>query len=163
MQMDILLWIVVLVLFALSIAGIFLPVLPDTILLWAGFLLYHFFIADPGAGLPASFWWGMVVFSILLYGADLLTNMYFVKKYGGSKWSSVAAAAGIFLGIFVFPPFGMIVLPFVFVVLVELLVQNQPFERAVKAGFGSLIGFLGSAVVKVVLQVTMIIWFFLAR
>ncbi|GAB1528982.1 MULTISPECIES: DUF456 domain-containing protein [Brevibacillus] len=161
--MEILLWVVVVLLFLLSIAGIFLPVLPDTILLWAGFLLYHFFIADPGAGLPASFWWGMAVLSILLYGADLLTNMYFVKKYGGSKWSSVAAAVGIILGIFVFPPFGMLILPFVFVVLVELMVQKQSMERAVKAGVGSLIGFLGSAVVKVILQVTMIIWFFIAR
>ncbi|KMZ40558.1 MULTISPECIES: DUF456 domain-containing protein [Bacillales] len=161
--MEILLWVVVVLLFLLSIAGIFLPVLPDTILLWAGFLLYHFFIADPGAGLPASFWWGMVVLSILLYGADLLTNMYFVKKYGGSKWSSIAAAVGIILGIFVFPPFGMLILPFVFVVLVELMVQKQSMERAVKAGVGSLIGFLGSAVVKVILQVTMIIWFFIAR
>ncbi|TQR36645.1 DUF456 domain-containing protein [Brevibacillus brevis] len=161
--MEILLWVVVVLLFLLSIAGIFLPVLPDTILLWAGFLLYHFFIADPGAGLPASFWWGMVVLSILLYGADLLTNMYFVKKYGGSKWSSIAAVVGIILGIFVFPPFGMLILPFVFVVLVELMVQKQSMERAVKAGVGSLIGFLGSAVVKVILQVTMIIWFFIAR
>jgi len=159
--MEIVLWIIVVALFALSIAGIFLPVLPDTILLWGGFLLYHFFIADPGAGLPASFWWGMAVLSILLYGADLLTNMFFVKKYGGSKWSSVAAALGIFLGIFLFPPFGMLILPFVLVVLVELLVQKQSMEKAVKAGFGSLIGFLGSAVVKVVLQVSMIIWFFI--
>lgn len=160
--MDIFLWIVIVALFALSIAGIFLPVLPETILLWGGFLLYHFFIADPGAGLPASFWWGMGAISVLLYGADLLTNMYFVKRYGGSKWSSLAAAAGIFLGIFLFPPFGMLILPFVFVVLVELLIQKQPLEKAAKAGVGSLIGFLGSAVVKVVLQLSMIIWFFFA-
>ncbi|WP_289142177.1 DUF456 domain-containing protein [uncultured Brevibacillus sp.] len=161
--MDIVLWIIVIALFVLSIAGIFLPVLPDTILLWGGFLLYHFFIADPGAGLPASFWWGMAVLSILLYGADLLTNMFFVKKYGGSKWSSMAAVVGIILGIFLFPPFGMLIMPFVLVVLVELLIQKQSLEKAIRAGFGSLIGFLGSAVVKVVLQVVMIIWFFIAK
>jgi len=161
--MDIVLWIIVIALFVLSIAGIFLPVLPDTILLWGGFLLYHFFIADPGAGLPASFWWGMAVLSVLLYGADLLTNMFFVKKYGGSKWSSMAAVVGIILGIFLFPPFGMLIMPFVLVVLVELLIQKQSLEKAIRAGFGSLIGFLGSAVVKVVLQVAMIIWFFIAK
>ncbi|MCM3625545.1 DUF456 family protein [Brevibacillus borstelensis] len=160
--MEILLWIVIAALFILSIAGIFLPVIPDTILLWGGFLLYHFFIADPGAGLPASFWWRMAVLSVLLYGADLLTNMYFVKKYGGSKASSWAAALGILLGVILFPPFGMLIMPFVLVVLVEMLIQKQPFERAVKAGVGSLIGFLGSVVVKVVLQVVMIIWFFVA-
>jgi len=160
--MEIVLWILIVSLFGLSIAGIFLPVIPDTILLWGGFLLYHFFLAEPGAGLPPSFWWGMAVLSILLYGAELLTNVYFVKKYGGSKWSSLAAVAGIILGIFVFPPFGMLILPFLFVVLVETLVQQQPLEKAVKAGFGSLVAFLGSAVMKVVLQVVMIIWFFIA-
>ncbi|WP_134686710.1 DUF456 domain-containing protein [Brevibacillus migulae] len=161
--MDIILWIIVVLLFALSIAGIFLPVLPDTILLWAGFLLYQFGIAEPGVGLPASFWWGMVVMSILLYGADLMTNLYFVKKYGGSKLSSIGAVLGIILGIFFFPPIGMIVLPFLFVIGIETLIQKRPIEQAVKVGFGSLIAFLGSAVVKVVLQIVMIVWFFLAR
>lgn len=159
--MEILLWIVIVALFILSIVGIFMPVLPDTLLLWGGFLLYHFFLASPGEGLPASFWWGMVALSILMYGADLLTNMYFVKRYGGSKWSSFAAVVGIIVGLFVFPPFGILIMPFILVVAVELL-QKQPFERALKAGLGSLIGFLSSAVVKVVIQIVMIIWFFLA-
>jgi uncharacterized protein YqgC (DUF456 family) len=160
--MEILLWVVILALFGLSLVGIFLPVLPDTVLLWGGFLIYHFFLAEPGAGLPPSFWWGMVVLSVLLYGADLLTNVYFVNKYGGSKWSSLAAVAGLVLGIFIFPPFGMLVLPFLFVVLVETVFQHQPIDRAVKAGFGSLVAFLSSAVMKVVLQLVMIVWFFLA-
>ncbi len=161
--MEIFLWIVIVLLFSLSIAGIFLPVLPDTILLWVGFLLYHFGIAEQGAGLPASFWWGMVVMSILLYGADLMTNLYFVKKYGGSRWSSLGAVIGIILGMFLFPPFGMILLPFLIVIGLETIIQKQPIERAFKVAIGSLVAFLGSAVVKVVLQVAMIIWFFVAR
>lgn len=160
--MEILLWILIVALFGLSIAGIFLPVLPDTILLWGGFLLYHFFLAAPDAGLPSSFWWGMAVLSVLLYGADLLTNVYFVKKYGGSKWASLAAVVGLVMGIFLFPPFGMLILPFLFVVLVEAVFQQQPLEKAVKVGFGSLVAFLGSAAMKVVLQLVMIIWFFIA-
>ncbi len=161
--MDIILWIIVIALFVLSIVGIFLPILPDTILLWVGFLLYHFAIAEPGAGLPASFWWGMVGMSVLLYGADVLTNMYFVKKYGGSKWSSIGSIVGIILGIFLFPPFGMIILPFVFVIAIEMFVQKQSIEKAFKVGIGSLIAFLSSAFVKVILQLAMILWFFLAR
>lgn len=153
-------WILIIALFSVSIVGIFLPILPDTILLWGGFLLYQFFLAEPGAGLPASFWWGMAVLSVLLYGADLLTNMYFVKKYGGSRLSSLGAVAGIILGIFIFPPIGMIVLPFLFVIAIEVLVQKQSIEKAMKVGFGSLIGFLGSAVMKLALQIVMIIWFF---
>jgi uncharacterized protein YqgC (DUF456 family) len=160
--LEIVLWIIIGLLFALSLAGIFIPVLPDTLLLWAGFLLYHFVLAEPGSGLPASFWWGMAVLSVLLYGADLMTNLYFVKKYGGSKLSSIGAIAGMILGLFLFPPFGMLILPFLFVIGIEMLVHKQPPEKAFKVGIGSLVAFFSSAVVKLILQVIMIIWFFLA-
>lgn len=159
--MDVLLWLIVILLFGLSIAGIFLPVLPDTILLWGGFLLYQFAIAGPGAGLPVSFWWGMGILSVLLYGADLLTNMYFVKKYGGSKASAIGSIVGIIIGVFVFPPFGMIIVPFILVLLIEMLKQKQPAERAFKIAVGSLIGFFSSVVVKIFIQLIMIIWFFI--
>ncbi|MBO8162600.1 MAG: DUF456 family protein [Brevibacillus sp.] len=159
--MEILLWIVIVALFALSILGVFLPVLPDTVLLWAGFLLYHFLLADPGAGLPASFWWGMVGLSVLLFGADLITNLFFVKKYGGSKWSSLAAVAGIVLGLFLFPPFGMLLLPFLLVLGVEIGVEKKTLDGALKVALGTLVAFLSSSVMKVVIQLGMISWFFL--
>lgn len=161
--MEILLWIMIVALFGISIAGIFLPVLPDLILLWIGFLLYQFVLVDPGAaGLPPSFWWGMGILSLFSYGADLLTNLYFVKKSGGSRMSSIAGIAGILLGIFIIPPFGMILLPFALIIAVETLIQKQPLDKAIKVGVGSLIAFLGSAVVKVFIQLTMIAWFFIA-
>lgn len=160
-KMELVLWVIISLLFVLSIAGIFLPVLPDTVLLWAGFLLYHFFVADPGMGLPAAFWWGMAILSVLLYAADVLTNLFFVKKYGGSRLSALAAVIGVLLGVFLFPPLGMIVLPFVFVVGVELFVQKRSLEEAARVGVGSLVAFLGSAVVKVLVQLGMILWFFM--
>ncbi|WP_019119222.1 DUF456 domain-containing protein [Brevibacillus massiliensis] len=160
--MEILLWMIVVALFVISIAGVFMPVLPDTLLLWGGFLLYQFAIAEPGAGLPASFWWGMAVLSVLIFGADILMSMYFVKKYGGSKWSSLGAIAGVILGIMIFPPFGIIIFPFLIVFAIEMFFQNQPADRALKAGLGSLVAFFSSAVMKVAVQIIMIIWFFIA-
>lgn len=160
--MEIILWILVAALFIASIVAIFFPVLPELLLLWAGFLLYQFTIAGPGTGLSASFWWGMAIMSILLYGADFLTNAYFVKKYGGSKWSQIASIAGVISGAILFPPFGILLFPFGLVILVEMTVQRQSLEKAVKAGVGSIVAFLGSAVMKVILQLVMITWFFLA-
>ncbi len=160
--MSALLWIAIVVLFALSIAGVFFPVIPDTLLLWAGFLLYQFALAEPGAELPASFWWGMVVMTGLLLGSDLFTNLYFVKKYGGSKWSSLAALAGVVLGVILLGPIGILVLPFVFVLAVEWGVNKQPPDKAFRVALGSLAAFLSSAVIKVLLQLLMIVWFFLA-
>ncbi|WP_232700044.1 DUF456 domain-containing protein [Brevibacillus daliensis] len=158
--MEFLLWFIVILLFAVSIAGIFFPVLPDTILLWAGFLLYHFVIADPGAGLPASFWWGMGVLTLLMFAADFFTNMYFVKKNGGSRASALGAMIGIILGVILFPPFGMIIFPFVIVLVIEMLLQKQALDKALKIALGTLIGFFSSVVVKIAVQIIMIIWFF---
>ncbi|MGD8191139.1 DUF456 domain-containing protein [Brevibacillus ginsengisoli] len=162
--MEILLWIMIITLFGLSLAGIFFPVLPDLILMWIGFLLYQFVLVAPGApGLPPSFWWGMGILSALSYAADILANMYFVKRSGGSRLSSIGAIAGVILGIFVYPPLGMILLPFLFVIAIELFIQKQSIEKAIKVGFGSLFALLSSAVVKVFIQILMIIWFFIAR
>lgn len=160
--METLLWILIAALFGLSLIGVFLPVLPDTLLLWAGFLVYQFGLAEPGAGLPASFWWGMAGLSVLIFGSDLLTNAYFVKKYGGSKWSPLAAVAGVVLGVFVLPPIGMLVFPFVFVLAVEMGLEKRPWEKALRTAAGALVAFFSSALVKLVLQAVMIGWFFLA-
>lgn len=159
--LEILLWIIIIVLFLIGLIGVFFPFLPDTIPLWIGFVLYHFMLAEPGMGLSASFWWGMVAITILIFGADFFANAYFVKKYGGSQWSSIGAILGVIAGIFVFPPFGMLILPFLFVLAIEMGFYGKTGERAMKVAFGTLVAFLGSGLVKVFLQVLMIIWFFL--
>ncbi|MCC3377881.1 DUF456 family protein, partial [Cohnella sp. REN36] len=73
--------------------GIVIPVIPDALLIWIGFLLYQFTIAS--ASLGWTFWVPMTVLTLFLIGADMLSNIYFVKKYGGDKWSMIAAVAGI--------------------------------------------------------------------
>lgn len=103
----------------------------------------------------------MVAITILIFGADFFANAYFVKKYGGSQWSSIGAILGILIGIFVFPPFGMLILPFLFVLTIEMGVYGKSGERAIKVAFGTLVAFIGSGLVKVLLQIMMIIWFFL--
>lgn len=41
-MLDILIWIVIAGLFILSFAGIIFPIVPSVLVLWGGFLLYHF-------------------------------------------------------------------------------------------------------------------------
>jgi uncharacterized protein YqgC (DUF456 family) len=126
--------------------------------IWIGFLLYHLII-DP-AELGLVFWIIMAVFTTILIGADIIANSYFVKKYGGSKWGERAAAIGVLVGSFIIPPFGIFVVPFIVVLTVEMLQKRTP-QQALKASFGSLMGFLGGAFAKIVIQLVMIIWFFI--
>jgi len=158
--LDILLWSIIIVLFLASMIGIFVPVIPDALFVWGGFLIYQFFLADHGQGLPASFWWGMAILTVLLLVSDFLTNMVFVKKYGGSKWGMAASVAGLLIGPFVMGPIGLLLGPVLFVLLVEWA-RNQDFSLSLKVAFGTMVAFFGSAIVKVGIQVIMIVWFFL--
>jgi uncharacterized protein YqgC (DUF456 family) len=97
-----------------------------------------------------------------LIGADMLSNMYFVKKYGGDKWSMAAAVVGILLGMFVLGaflgPLSIVVGPFLAVFLVEM-VRNNGTEKAFRIALGTVLGFLSSTVAKIVIQLIMIVWF----
>ncbi|UOQ92957.1 DUF456 domain-containing protein [Halobacillus shinanisalinarum] len=155
--MDILIWIIIIVCFIASFASIIFPIIPGPLVLWIGFLAYFFFIN--GDELSILFWVGMIILTIVLIVSDIIANSYFVKRYGGSKWGERSAAIGVIIGSFIVPPFGIILLPFLLVLIVEL-VQKRTTEDAFKASLGSLFGFLSGSLAKVVIQLVMIIWFF---
>ncbi|GAA0431386.1 DUF456 domain-containing protein [Lentibacillus halophilus] len=158
-MLEIISWVVIVVLFIASFAGVIFPVVPSPLVLWIGFLLYHFVInADE---LSVWFWTGMVVLTVIVIAADVIANSYFVKKYGGSKWGERGAAVAVIIGSFIMPPFGIIILPFITVFVIEM-VQKKTSGEAIRASIGSLIGFLGGVAAKVVIQLVMIGWFFAA-
>src|SRR5690625_2495646 len=102
----------------------------------------------------------MAVFTIILFVADMVANRYFVKKYGGSKWGERGAAVAVIVGSFIIPPFGILVVPFAVVLLIEMM-QKRTINEALRASFGSLISFFSSTFDKIVLQCVMIVWFFI--
>ncbi|MCA1023542.1 DUF456 domain-containing protein [Halobacillus litoralis] len=156
--MDILIWVLIIASFAASFASVIFPIIPGPLVLWIGFLIYFFFV--DGNELSIFFWIGAVVLTILLIISDIIANSYFVKRYGGSKWGERAAAVGVIVGSFIIPPFGILVVPFVLVIIVEL-VQKRESQDALKAAVGSLFGFLSGTAAKIVITLIMVIWFFI--
>lgn len=157
--MNFILWIVVLGLFALSFVALVYPVLPSVTAVWAGFLIYHFLIHSHA--LTSFFWLSMLVLTIILMLADIFASSLSVRKFGGSKMGERTAAIAVIVGSFIYPPFGIIVLPFVAVFFVEVQ-QDRNFKEALRSSIGSLIGFLSGQVAEAFIQVIMIVWFFLA-
>lgn len=156
-MIEVILWIVIIALFVLSFLGLIFPFIPSVLVIWVGFLIYRFFL---GNELNIFFWIAMIVFTLLLFVADIIANSYFVKRSGGSKWGERAAAIAVIVGSFIYPPFGLVLVPFVVVLIVELL-QQRSFQEAIRASIGSLLGFLSSSFAKIVIQLIMIIWFFI--
>jgi uncharacterized protein len=155
-MVDIIIWILIVALFILSFVGVVYPIIPSVLLIWIGFLLFQFGIN--GDELGFIFWTIMVIFTIILFVADIVANSYFVKKFGGSKWGERGAAIAVIIGSFVIPPFGIIIVPFIAVLILELL-QKKTFQDAIKASIGSLLGFLSGTFAKVFMQIVMILLF----
>lgn len=157
-MVEVFIWIIIIALFFLSFVGIIFPLIPSSLIVWIGFLLYHFLI--DGDKLTYIFWIVMAVLTIFLIASDIITNSYFVKKFGGSKWGERGAVVAVIIGSFIMPPFGILILPFVTVLAIEMIQKHTPKE-ALLASIGSLIAFLSGAIAKVVIQFIMIIWFFI--
>lgn len=157
--MDLILWLIVLVLFVLSFIALIYPVLPSVTAVWVGFLVYQFAI-NPNE-LTSLFWIAMIVLTVILLLADVFASSLSVKKFGGSKLGERVAGIAVIIGSFIYPPFGIILLPFVSVFIVELT-QDRNLKEALVSSFGSFIGFLSGQVAEAIIQIAMIIWFFIS-
>lgn len=156
--MDVIGWIIVIALFAVGLAGAVYPILPGALAIYAAFFVYGLFFSFHDFGF--WFWTIQTLIVIVLFVSDHVVNALGVKKFGGSKASIVGSTIGIIIGPFVIPAFGLLVGPFAGAVLGEL-VHGSSMERALKVGWGSMVGLFASTVVKVILQAAMIVLFFI--
>ncbi len=156
--MEIAGWIIVIVLFAVGLAGAIFPILPGALAIYAAFFIYGFFISFE----PFGFWFWTIQTLIVaaLFIADYAVNAWGVKKYGGSRASVIGSTIGIIIGPFVIPAFGLILGPLLGAVIGELLAGSN-LNQSLKVGFGAVVGLFSSMAVKVVLQAAMIVLFFL--
>lgn len=153
-DLDILAWIIIISCFIVAFVGLVYPIIPSVVFIIAGFLSYGLFYDFSQMGW--LFWSIQVLFVVMLFAADTIANLIGVKKFGGSKAGMVGSTIGLLVGPFVIPVAGILLGPFIGAVLAELLVTRVTFEQSLKAGIGSLIGFLTSAAAKAVIQSVMI-------
>ena len=150
--MSVLLWIVAVALVAIGIAGIVIPALPGTVLIFAGLLAAAW--ADDFARVGP---WTLLVIGLIgaaSYMVDFVAAALGARHVGASRSAVVGAALGTLLGI----PFGLpgvLLGPLVGAVLGELSV-NRELRRAAGVGMAAWIGFLIGTAVKVALAFLMI-------
>ncbi len=156
--MDILAWILIIAFFVIAFIGLIYPIIPSVIFILGGFIVYGFFYSF--SDLPWWFWLIEILLVVLLFGADTISNLVGVKKFGGSKAGMWGSTIGLLIGPFVIPFAGILIGPFLGAFIAELLVSRTSWEQALKVGVGSLVGFLTSIVTKGIVQALMIILFF---
>lgn len=158
--MDIIAWILIIVSFVIAFVGLVYPIIPSVLFILLGFIVYGLFYSF--ADLGWLFWVIEILFVVLLFAADSVSNLVGVKKFGGTKAGMWGSTIGLIVGPFIIPVVGILVGPFLGAVIGELLVTKTDFRQAVKSGIGSLVGFFTSIVTKGTLQVIMIVIFIIA-
>lgn len=136
--MDLLLIIPGILLILIGLAGCIIPIIPGPPLSYAGLILLHL---TSSVNFSENFlltWAGLVV---LVTALDYLTPIWGTKKFGGTRRGTWGATIGLILGLFFFPPLGIIIGPFIGAVVGELT-QSEDMRKALRSGFGSLLGFL---------------------
>jgi len=152
--MEVIGWIIAIVMFIIAFVGLIYPIIPSALFIVGGFLLYGFI--NTFDGMTVWFWIIQVLFVILLFGADTLSNLVGVKKFGGSKAGMWGSTIGLLFGPFVIPVAGILVGPFLGAIIAELVVSRSGVKQAIKTGVGSLVGFLTSVVTKGLIMAVMI-------
>ncbi|TXE09687.1 DUF456 domain-containing protein [Seonamhaeicola algicola] len=142
--MDILLIIIAMLFMVLGIIGSFLPVLPGPITSWVGLLILHLTNAIPA---NKSFLIVTLLVAIIIWVLDYIIPAIGTKKYGGSKYGVIGTSVGLIIGIITPIPFGIIIGPFLGAYIGEIL-NKADSATALKAAFGSLVGFLTSTFIK---------------
>ena len=145
--MDIFLLLVGFILAIIGIIGSLLPVLPGPITSWFGLLLLHLTSIVP---MNYTFLGITLAVSIVIIVIDTIIPILGTKKYGGTNYGVTGSMIGLVLGILFFPPFGIIIGPFVGAFIGEILKDSTNPNKALKAAYGSFIGFLSSTLLKFV-------------
>ena len=145
--MSISILVIVFFLLTISLIGIFIPFIPGLLLAWIGFLVYiisaDLFMTNITMFVLITF------FTLFASFSDTLFSLMGAKMYNSSKYGILGGVAGLVVGLLVFPPFGLVVGPFVGIYLGEI-VGGKDAVSASHSLWGAFVGFLISIGLKLI-------------
>ncbi len=151
---DYILLVFSIILIILGIIGCLVPVLPGPPLSFLGLILLHFSkFADFSSTLLIT----MAAIAVLVSILDYIVPVWGTKKFGGSKYGIRGATVGLIIGLFLGPA-GIIIGPFIGAFVGELIFKDD-IKYALRAGFGSLLGFLTGIGLKLAASFLMTFYF----
>ncbi|MBR4338087.1 MAG: DUF456 domain-containing protein [Bacteroidaceae bacterium] len=130
-----------------GLVGSVVPVLPGPTLSWIGWLLLFLVPGGSGISLTSVIVWGVVLLVVSLL--DYFGSTWMTSKVGGSKWGTRGCFIGMLIGLFCFPPAGLIVGPFVGAFVGELI-GNAEMGKALRVAIASFLGFLLTTGLKLI-------------
>jgi uncharacterized protein YqgC (DUF456 family) len=151
---DYLLLISGILLMILGIIGCLVPVLPGPPFNFIGLILLHL---SRFGQFEASTLIILGAVAVVVTVLDYVVPIWGTKKFGGSKYGVRGATVGLIIGLFLGPA-GIILGSFIGAFAGEMIFKDD-IRYAVKAGFGSLLGFPAGIGLKLAASFTMTFYF----
>ena len=144
--METLLIILALVFGIVGLAGSILPALPGAPLSYIGLLLL---LLCDGADISSASLWAGAIFLVIVSVLDYIAPIWLTNASGGSKQATRGSVIGMVVGLFFFPPWGLIFGPFIGAFLGELMAQATT-GKALKVAMMSFLGFVLTTGMKLI-------------
>lgn len=147
----------------IGIIGCVLPVIPGPPISWVGMMILYFWgNGTNSAGEKMSstlllIWLGITIFVTVI---DYIVPSYLTKKSGGSTYASRGALAGLLIGLFLFPPFGIILGPMLGAFVCEIIFAKKTASQSVLPALGAFAGFICGTGLKLIASGMMLYYIF---
>ena len=147
-----LLWILCVALIVAGLAGTVLPVLPGTVVVWAGIVLGAWIDDFQRVGTTTLV--VVTVLAALAWVLDYVAGLLGARRAGASRQALLGAAIGTVVGLFM-GVVGVLFMPLVGAALGEYLARKDQ-HRAVRVGVATWLGIMLGLLAKVVLAFVMV-------
>ncbi|MEM6822598.1 MAG: DUF456 domain-containing protein [Verrucomicrobiota bacterium] len=147
--------IVVWVLLLVGLVGSILPIIPGTPLIFVGIVIHKVLFPEQLSWWIVAFLGLCVALAILL---EWIGGMVGARYFGASAWGVWGALIGGIIGLFFAIP-GLILGPLLGAFLFEFALAKKSPKEAGKAGFGVMVGIIGSNVTHFLIALAMILVF----
>ena len=151
--------VVTLLIFAIGVAGCFLPVIPGTAVVWLGVLIHKLALGDESVSW--TFFALATGLTVAAQGLDLACSYWGARRFGASWQGAAGALVGAVVGIAFFGIPGLILGPIAGAVAVEMI-KDRDWRRAGRAGLGTVAGGIAAFALKLAISCAIIAGFFWA-
>lgn len=157
-MLDILLITIGIIFVIAGIIGCVLPIIPGPTLSFIAILILQ---STNLVAMENNLLWSLFGVTVVITIVDYIFPIWFVKKAGGSKKALMGSVVGLIIGMFAFPPIGIILGPFIGAFVGELMSTNDTF-KAIKGGSAAFIGFVFGTLMKIIFS-GYIAWLFITE
>ena len=129
-----------------GLLGSILPTLPGAPLSYVGLLLL---LPCEGVDISNASLWVYGIFLAIVSILDYIAPVWLTNLSGGGQQATRGSMAGLIAGLFFFPPWGLIIGPFVGAFIGELM-EGSSKGKAFKVALMSFVGFLLTTGMKII-------------